>query len=74
MKEYIKAVKAKRKNTLNQAELEVGDKLEVNIKDKQLSLGKPNTFKDKWREFVDNGGIYERGEYNWDTLIEHRLW
>lgn len=79
-KSYVRIYKSgngqaiSKKSTLNQAGLEVGDKLEVNIKDRQLALGKSNTFKDQWREFVDNGGTYERGEYDWGTLVEHRLW
>lgn len=63
-----------KKSTLNQAGFEVGDKLEVNVKSGQLVLEKPNTFKDKWRDFVDNGGTYEGKEYDWGTPVGREVW
>lgn len=54
-----------RKKDLEQAGINVGDELEVEVANSQINLIKANTFQTKWQAFIDNGGEYERGEYDW---------
>lgn len=54
-----------KKKDLEKAGIEVGDELDVEVKNSQINLIKTNTFKSEWQKFVDSGKEYERGEYNW---------
>lgn len=63
-----------KKSTLEQAGLSVGDNIEINVKSGQIVITKPNSFKEKWKTFVENGGQYERGEYDWGKPIGREEW
>ena len=54
-----------RKKDLEQAGINIGDELEVEVANSQINLIKANTFQTKWQTFIENGGEYERGEYKW---------
>lgn len=53
-----------KKSTLELAGLTVGDMVEIKAKSGEIIITKSNSFKEKWRTFVENGGQYERGEYD----------
>ncbi|MBO0377099.1 AbrB family transcriptional regulator [Staphylococcus warneri] len=63
-----------KKNTLQQAGLKVGDNIQVKVQSGQVVLTKPNSFKQKWRDFVDNGGKYDHSEYDWGQPVGRELW
>ena len=48
-----------------QAGFDVGDELDVEIAQGQIKLIKSGTFQSEWQSFIDNGGQYERREYDW---------
>ena len=54
-----------RKKDLEQAGFNVGDELDVEVKSSQINLIKTNTFQSEWQSFIENGGQYERSEYDW---------
>lgn len=54
-----------RKKDLKQAGFDVGDELDVEIAQGQIKLIKSGTFQSEWQSFIDNGGQYERREYDW---------
>lgn len=54
-----------RKKDLEQAGFNVGDELDVEVKNSQINLIKTNTFQSEWQSFIENGGQYERSEYDW---------
>jgi len=54
-----------KKKDLEQAGFNVGDELDVEVKHSQINLIKTHTFQSQWRTFIENGGQYERGEYDW---------
>ncbi|HCY7075305.1 TPA: AbrB family transcriptional regulator [Staphylococcus aureus] len=63
-----------KKRTLEQAGLKVGDDIKVNVKSGQVVLTKTHSFNEKWRDFVDKGGKYERGEYDWGQPVGRESW
>lgn len=58
-----------KKSTLELAGLTVGDMVEIKAKSGEIIITKSNSFKEKRRTFVENGGQYERGEYDWSKPI-----
>lgn len=54
-----------RKKDLEQAGFNIGDELDVEVKNSQINLIKTNTFQSEWQSFIENGGQYERSEYDW---------
>lgn len=54
-----------KKKDLEQAGFNVGDELDVEVRNSQINLIKSNTFQSNWQTFIENGGQYERGEYDW---------
>ena len=58
-------VSSVRKKDLEQAGFNVGDELDVEVKSSQINLIKTNTFQSEWQSFIENGGQYERSEYDW---------
>ncbi|MCM3484046.1 AbrB family transcriptional regulator [Staphylococcus warneri] len=63
-----------KKNILQQVGLKVGDDIEVKVKSGQIVLTKPNSFKEKWRAFVESGGKYDQNEYDWVQPVGRELW
>ena len=63
-----------KKNILQQARLKVGNDIEVKVKSGQIVLTKPNSFKEKWRDFVESVGKYDHNEYDWGQPIGRELW
>ena len=63
-----------KKNILQQVGLKVGDDIEVKVKSGQIVLTKPNSFKEKWRDFVESGGKYDHSQYDWGQPVERELW
>lgn len=63
-----------KKNILQQVGLKVGDDIEVKVKSGQIVLTKPNSFKEKWRDFVERGGKYDHNKYDWGQSVGRELW
>ncbi|PTK45061.1 hypothetical protein BUY35_00290 [Staphylococcus cohnii] len=54
-----------RKRDLERAGFQIGDNLDVEVSNSQISLIKSHTFQSEWQSFIENGGQYERSEYDW---------
>lgn len=63
-----------KKNTLQEAGLKVSDDIEVKVKSGQIVLTKSDSFKEKWRDFVESGGKYDHNEYDWGQPVGRELW
>ena len=63
-----------KKNILQQARLKVGNDIEVKVKSGQIVLTKPNSFKEKCRDFVESVGKYDHNEYDWGQPVGRELW
>lgn len=63
-----------KKDMLEKAGFKIGDELVMNVKGNQIVLEKPNTFKDRWGKFIEDGGEYERGEYDWGESVGREEW
>lgn len=63
------------KTILNQAGLEVGDNLEVDIQDGVVTFTKKEkSIKDEIQDFYRNGGRYEEEEINFGDSVGEEEW
>ena len=55
-----------RKKDLQKSGIQIGDDLDVEVKNSQITLIKANTFKSEWDRFINSDESYDRKEYQWE--------
>jgi len=64
-----------KKSILKESDLKIGDEITYFVDDNgRIILEKSDqSFKNRWRRFVDNGGTYEEKEIDWRESIGREL-
>jgi len=64
-----------KKSILEESDLHIGDEITYFVDDNgRIILEKSDqSFKNRWRRFVDNGGTYDEEEINWGDPVGREL-
>ncbi|MCJ1749202.1 hypothetical protein MT416_07740 [Mammaliicoccus sciuri] len=62
------------KEMLEKAGMKIGDELIVKVKPNQIIVEKPNSYKERQRQFVADGGRYEEEEFDWGEDVGEEKW